>query len=352
MSKAYNDTRYAPLPTEGEPSAPSIHEIPPPSYDEALKSSITNPTAPPVPSDLDGYVLDSTTQPCVPDVIGNTDCSHTSIPVDSEHYRGRPLPPNYSIYKADYTVTKEGVISRDKHINQDGEALVQFLYQHNSIPKMEITFHGYHDETVWVTKVTTDNNGESRHVQEPCTRRVEDFLFSVDCSDEVSPICQGMYVLPDPKTGEVKSIRQLCDEYVREKNSLKELHMDKVIHWDYDQLTKAFTAAIRSSGYYQEVDITFERSNHKVTVKTDTSISRFADNKVVRFFFFITCLWIIAYPLLLIFRKRFGHSTLKSGWIMKIPEREFYERNVQTVIGRCRGNRFYSTSAPYYDGTL
>ena len=47
-----------------------------------------------------------------------------------------------------------------------------------------------------------------------------------------------MYVLPDRKTGFTKSVRELCDEYVHEKNQLKELRLTKVIEWDYATLTR------------------------------------------------------------------------------------------------------------------
>lgn len=60
----------------------------------------------------------------------------------------------------------------------------------------------------------------------------------MDVSNDVSDVCQGMYILPDPKTGDVKTLRKLCNEYVHEKNILKELKLTKEINWDYNGLTR------------------------------------------------------------------------------------------------------------------
>jgi hypothetical protein len=52
------------------------------------------------------------------------------------------LPPTYSVYHANYQTDKTGVISRDRHLNNDGEALAQFLQQHNVPPHLKIKFYG------------------------------------------------------------------------------------------------------------------------------------------------------------------------------------------------------------------
>ena len=97
---------------------------------------------------------------------------------------------------------------------------------------------GYHEETHWRTRSSRDKDGNLVEEREPVTVRVDDFSFDVDCSNYVSPNCEGMYVLPDRKTGFTKSVRELCDEYVHEKNQLKELRLTKVIEWDYATLTR------------------------------------------------------------------------------------------------------------------
>ncbi|KAI8093313.1 uncharacterized protein BX664DRAFT_329424 [Halteromyces radiatus] len=257
-----------------------------------------------------------------------------SQPLLRDPFQGRPPPPNYSVYRAKYEIQSSGILSRDIHLNNDGEALAQFLHQHNNAPEMKVKFHGYHEETYYRTRNTRDEEGNWREEREPVTKRVDDFQFDIDCSNMVSPECRGLYVLPDPKTGQVKTVRELCDDYVHESNNLKELRLTKVIDWDYAQLTRAFTSAIRAYGYYHSVDISYEMKNYKVTIKTNSTLSRMSDHKAVRFFFFITCLWIIAWPILWLCKKQFGHTSLKSEWAMKVTEQQWYEEHIHEVLGQ------------------
>lgn len=201
MSKKENDFYYSftspPVnsssssSTAPPPSAPpNSTEIEPPPYDDATtfpssSSSTSTPVPPPNKSNLEGYVLDSSSPPFNPNVLPmpepitmpvppqqqqeaqprNTSDYGTPITIvrddeapllggesgeydEYEHfssidnYAGRPAPPGYSVYRAKYKTVKEGVISRDKHLNEDGEALLQFLYQHNKKPGMIIHFYG------------------------------------------------------------------------------------------------------------------------------------------------------------------------------------------------------------------
>jgi hypothetical protein len=82
------------------------------------------------------------------------------------------------------------------------------------------------------------------------------------------------------------------------------------------------------------VDISYELNNHKITIKTDSPVSKMSDHKAIRFLFFITCLWIFAWPLLWLYKKKFGHSTLKSEWLMKVTERQWYNDHVHEVLGQ------------------
>ncbi|ORZ24568.1 hypothetical protein BCR42DRAFT_403196 [Absidia repens] len=379
------------------PSAPSIDEVQdnndmasPPGYDEAIQVldstlPFSTPHPPAKKSELDGYVRDRTipsfnpaspssstatappqgivldsqphtNSPSSPLHLQNTDINNDYIyntgdygdnepllsidqqqqltPPQQNPFQGRPPPPNYTIYHAQYETKKSGLLSRDHHLNNDGEALAQFLQQHNVPPNMKIKFYGYHEETYYRSRNTRDEEGNWREEREPVTKRVDDFNFDIDCSATVDSTCRGLYVLPDPKTGHIKTVRELCDDYVHEVNQLKELRLTKVIDWDYAQLTRAFTSAIRAHGYYHSVVISYELGNHKITIKTDSTVSRLSDNKAIRFLFFITCLWIFAWPILWLCKKKFGHSILKSEWAMKVTERQWYEDHVHEVLGQ------------------
>lgn len=205
---------------------------------------------------------------------------------------------------------------------------------------------GYHEETVWVSQSTRNSDGELVEERVPSTRRIDDFEFDIDCSDNISNVCQGIYILPNPKTGEQKTLRQLCDEYCHSKNKLKELKLTKQVDWDYNGLTRALTSAIRDSGFYEHVEITYVMENHEIVVKTDYSISRWVDNRWIKLALILSCLWIIVYPLVWLFKKKFGHSDLKSAWNMNISERDWYGLHIQDVISSCRGN--YITAGRFF----
>jgi hypothetical protein len=146
--------------------------------------------------------------------------------VNLEDYVDLTQPPEYAPYRATYKIKKKGVLSRDHHINEDGEALL--------IP----SFLGCHDETRWRTETHRNSDGTTREEQHSYTEQVIDFDFAVDVSQYVSPTCLAMYVEPNRKTGETKTVRQLCDDYVKEKRNFKELEMRKSIEWNYKELTQ------------------------------------------------------------------------------------------------------------------
>ncbi|KAI8328401.1 hypothetical protein BD560DRAFT_441857 [Blakeslea trispora] len=333
---------------------------PPPSYDQALQPPLSSSSSSYHHNTdaLEGYLLDTsdTAQPgSNTSDYGPIDSSFDQstaplLPNDDSPFRGRPTPPGYSVYHARHQVSKDGVLSRDKHINEDGEALVRFLHQHNTPPRLIIHFHGYHEETTWTIETVRNRDGDEVQERVPTTRQIDDFKFDLDCSADVSPECQGIYILPDPKTGEQKRLRQLCDEYIHSKNALKELKMTKEIQWDFDNLTRALTSAIRDSGYFEFINITYSLENQETVVKTDEKISKLVDNKYVRFFFFITCLWILAWPIVYLLKAKFGHSTLKSSWKMTLSEREWYGLHVEEVTRKCRGPDCFSSSRIHPNG--
>lgn len=162
------------------PSTSDSFLPPPPSYDDALipsNTTVFQPAPPPNKPNYDGYVLDASSPPFNPNVMPlmsmPTPDNNNNIPQntgdyglldqddysnrpnapllsdteanynnDDDPFRGRPAPPGYSLYRAKYETVRDGIISRDKHINQDGEALLQFLCQHNKPPRMKIHFYG------------------------------------------------------------------------------------------------------------------------------------------------------------------------------------------------------------------
>jgi hypothetical protein len=203
MSKKQHNYYYSftsppsePPSSSGTPSAPptedndTITAVSPPGYDEAISTApgptshpqdySAQPQPPAKKSELSGYVRDqsipsfntspsasSSSAPAEESLVIHVDGQQATYSPDAsaifsstgdydvhepllssepaEHtdpFQGRPPPPNYSVYRAHYETKKSGILSRDRHLNQDGEALAQFLQQHNNPPSMKIKFYG------------------------------------------------------------------------------------------------------------------------------------------------------------------------------------------------------------------
>lgn len=98
-------------------------------------------------------------------------------------------------------------------------------------------YTGFCEETRWVTKTRRNYQGEEEtdHVSE--TQRVDGFDFKIDTSQYVSSSSQGIYILPN-NNETTPRVRQLCNDYVRSKNVLKELKLTKEINWDFQKLAE------------------------------------------------------------------------------------------------------------------
>ncbi|ORX49865.1 hypothetical protein DM01DRAFT_1409318 [Hesseltinella vesiculosa] len=252
------------------------------------------------------------------------------------NFDGRPFPPSYSIYTASYEVKREGVSSRDVHLNTDPEALVQFFKQHNLPPRMKIKFLGYHEEIKHSKK--RHHHHHHRHWKKKKeavkTERVVDFEFALDCSDYINTTCVGIFVPPHPKTNVIQSLHDVCKDYVQSDSKLKNLRLSKQIQWNYGELTQALMAAIRRNGYKNSLHITFEMENYSIDVKTDSTFSKLVDNAFMQFLCLITCLFTLTLPYIWYDRQKFGQRTLKSQWTMKVTEQQWYEGHLEQILAK------------------
>lgn len=153
MSKKLHDYYYeytCPPSSESStsaPSAPSIVEITsPPPYENLIHPAGHAPAPPTHDPGLAGYVRDESVIisgfDALPEHTGDYDPREPLLQPDHDEFSGRPPPPSYSVYRAPFKVQEDGVLSRDNHLNRDGEALAQFLYQHNTAPSMSVRFYG------------------------------------------------------------------------------------------------------------------------------------------------------------------------------------------------------------------
>ncbi|KAI8137879.1 hypothetical protein BJV82DRAFT_674321 [Fennellomyces sp. T-0311] len=231
------------------------------------------------------------------------------------------------------------ILSRDQQVNVFSQELYSFLRARSAVPpRIAIHFKGTRNPRIQYRR-TYDSNGnilteEQEISKEGPIHPIEEFNYRIDCSDLVSRRWAGFHVLPDRKTGRVKTVEELCEDYVKDTHKLKELQLTKVIDWDEELLIRTLTAGIRANGYSNTLNITIEKKETKVTVKPGSWLARMADNVVVRAFFYSTLLFIFTWPMLLLWRRKIGHKTLQSKWHMTVSEKDWCDQHMAEIIGQ------------------
>ncbi|KAJ1306368.1 hypothetical protein OPQ81_007374 [Rhizoctonia solani] len=115
---------------------------------------------------------------------------------------GTEAPERDPPYQANYETTSSGdIYSRDRHLNEDGEALYQFLVsQANVPPKFLLKCRGTHPET-HVKHVTRTETVDGRTVTvtepETHTETMVDFDFTIDISHYLRQIPPVIWTVPD-----------------------------------------------------------------------------------------------------------------------------------------------------------
>ncbi|KAI0936401.1 hypothetical protein AcW1_000653 [Taiwanofungus camphoratus] len=102
---------------------------------------------------------------------------------------GEEPPPEFTPYDAKYFVSgsSEDIVSHDRHLNEDGEALYRFLLSHSQTPPtVFIHLHGSHTESRTRLVTRRDSNGNYRTEDEHYTEEVTDFDFSIDVGQHIA----------------------------------------------------------------------------------------------------------------------------------------------------------------------
>ncbi|CAG8621743.1 26880_t:CDS:2 [Dentiscutata erythropus] len=244
-----------------------------------------------------------------------------------------PPPPEYSLSDASYKTSAKGVTSFDHKLNTDAESLYRFFVARNDKPQMAITVTGYHTESIDDSYYTTDSDGNSRRVDQSRNVEVIDFKLTIDLSSYILPTGV-MYTIPKKNHPPVE-IMQVLREYVEHENLLKEIEMRKVVIWDYESLTKAISSTIRQQGFRNDIRITYPLRNHIVKVQSGHKLAHFLRNAWVKFISFITCLWLILWPLSWLYKKTFKNQ-LRSDFQMSISPGDWFQNNIELIISNVR----------------
>ncbi|KAG0242254.1 hypothetical protein BGX31_000416 [Mortierella sp. GBA43] len=228
---------------------------------------------------------------------------------------------------ADYKRTKKGAESYDS-ILEDPYQLYRFFVAHNDRPMMHLLVRGYHTEKK--ESQETDSDGNSKLVSKDI--QVEDFKIDFDLTPYISPR-GALYTTPDAKTGKTLTLREVMEQFAEEDNLFKEMHMHKAVMWDYEELTRAITHAIRSVHYRYTIDISFPCTNNVVIVKSSSPAANFMRNPLTKALCFISVIGFVMYPARGLYKK-VKDKTLKSEFQMMISTRDFYMQNYWTIVNQ------------------
>lgn len=226
---------------------------------------------------------------------------------------------------AEFERTKKGVESCDPVLG-DPYQLYRFFVAHNDRPTLQIVIKGHHIEKRETYE--TDSDGNRKLVVQ--NQYVEDFKMDFDLTPYVIPR-GALFTAPDPKTGAIPTIKQVLEQFADEENPFKEMHMQKSIQWDYEELTKAITHAIRSVNYRHSISISYPCTNNVVIVRSASPLANFMRSNWTKFFCFLTCVGVIFYPARAIYKK-VKDKTLKSEFQMAMTTRDFYMQNYWSIV--------------------
>ncbi|KAH7925184.1 hypothetical protein BV22DRAFT_1034293 [Leucogyrophana mollusca] len=286
---------------------------------------------------------------------------------------GGEEPPAFAPYEAKYSISRSGtVISHDRHLNEDGEALYRFLLsQASTPPALVLRCKGSHTETHTRLVTHTNNRGESKLRSEQYSERVVDFDFRIDIGQHIvgepthwsvgdsAPAYRGRMFREvgfgedkrKARRGEVKaakawdsernnrgfppwvgsdyawhedqphlmhrnsilksswSLREWADHYCASRKYLKEFNYHKVVYgWNFDALKAATRSTINSTHYRGDVTVEFEQTQSVISVRSENRLSRTLSSPWLKFI-----LWLlVVYPFIWLF-KRF-HSRGGGQW--------------------------------------
>ncbi|KAH9950374.1 hypothetical protein B0H21DRAFT_532423 [Amylocystis lapponica] len=143
------------------------------------EEQLAGPSTAPPPS-FEESVADQLAEPSV---VGHFPDSDVYVPQGGEE-----PPPDFTPYRAEYFVTgsQGDIVSHDRHLNEDGEALYRFLLSHSQVPPtLLLHVHGSHTESRTREVNYRDNHGHFRIKHEHYTEDVIDFNFDIDISRHI-----------------------------------------------------------------------------------------------------------------------------------------------------------------------
>ncbi|KAJ3408897.1 hypothetical protein CcCBS67573_g07558 [Chytriomyces confervae] len=230
--------------------------------------------------------------------------------------------------------TSHSVLTHDSDVASNPDAVFNyFLFYIAEKPTMKVKIRGTHEETHTEMRTVTDSNGRTRTESHETSKTVTDFNFTLDVTNYVSETWERIEAAPkremvEPELGEWRAV---IEAFTRSENPLKEIHMHKEIEWDVKQIRKWLEAAIRTTGYCHRVHIDFPKSNDTVTALADSDLSHCANSFVTKVLCFLSCLWILFWPLFMLVRNNVT-GQLHAYYLCEGTEMEFVSRNMAVIL--------------------
>ncbi|KAF3914933.1 hypothetical protein ABW20_dc0108649 [Dactylellina cionopaga] len=312
--------------------------------------------------DAEGTALLSHPSHSVPDGVTNT------VPTEP--------PPDFTPYVANHFENpKTGqVTSYDPHLNEDGEALFRFLLTQNmNCPRPQVRMRGTHVEKHHHHH--NNNLNERRNSTEHKT--IVDFDINMDfqslilielgqqgiiqvVDEDTKTYRGGVFKTKGRSTKSLpvgtpimpKDIRSWADEYCADPAMCKEFVMEKICPgYDTKYLETRLIQLIQSTNYGGDIQISFPTTHNKVKIRPANKITELRYNKAVRWFCYLTFLWLITWPILWFTTKKY--NVVRSVWPMsavdvtgrrrvKMTEDQWFEywrlAIRRAVLGRRQGN--------------
>ena len=118
-----------------------------------------------------------------------------------------------------------------------------------------------------------------------------------------------------PKTDAELTIREWADRYCALNTSFKEFIVHKPItNLSFPLLTTLLTNAVRATNYRGAITVTFPKTHYKVAIYPNTKFARWRQSPWVRWFFYLTFLWILTWPILWLLTKKFHVVVSEWEW--------------------------------------
>ncbi|KXN73488.1 hypothetical protein CONCODRAFT_68274 [Conidiobolus coronatus NRRL 28638] len=250
-------------------------------------------------------------------------------------------PETHAINISDIPVktSSSGTTSHEALLNKDPNLLYNFFLYYNTAPKLFVDIKGYHTEYTTNSHRVTKPDGEDEWETREDEEEVIDFEINLDASQYISP--SGILHLTNPEAHSneedysINSINQLFEKYTQSKNHLKEIQLEKVIQWDFEELTRAILYSIRSQGYQDKVNISYRRENYKVNVISESKVAKLYHSKIMSALCFLTCCCVIFWPIAHLYKDKLGEN-FRSTFKMSISTQEWYYQNISSILSEVR----------------